>query len=404
MSLGFVLLAMLILELSCTPGVISDQVHPTYFCNNNLRLRIWNSFSYLKVEYHYSQKQHWQSLKTKTHNTTDLYLSWLFHSNINAAIVGGSVQWCTIVNYEDLHRSGNFESKSSLLLNIAWLIIFLHRKVGEETTQTNTCHLIGWPLRFILLSSISSSWKWQRPHCVCVGLCLSISRKRHLTELSLSGILSGSPGQVKAKPIVQAKRIQLLSIQHPLFALGHPKEPLLVDNVNCILEYFVPLLCKAHSMSCWGARQSWCACVLLEITCLQSIKGKGSKSLQKRVMLIVAQKCLELVRKSGHPRELVPPLMRNPTVVSTSPFSSPWLQVQIWELVLLRVTMAPLVSTITTGRLVWNPMAESFAQQAASAWWIAILISDLCPPEGSLSWKACWVSQDKWIPNGVCNS
>lgn len=66
-------------------------------------------------------------------------------------------------------------------------------------------------------------------------------------------------------------------------------------------------------------------------------------------------------------RELVPPRRRNPMVVLTSPFSSPWLQVQIVELVFWRVMFLPRVSTITTGSLVVKSMSASSAQQVASA-------------------------------------
>jgi len=67
-------------------------------------------------------------------------------------------------------------------------------------------------------------------------------------------------------------------------------------------------------------------------------------------------------------RELVPPLMRKPTVVMlTSPLSSPRLQVQMEELVSLRVIFLEWVSTITTGSLVEKLIAVSSAQHVSSA-------------------------------------
>ena len=64
-----------------------------------------------------------------------------------------------------------------------------------------------------------------------------------LAKLRLGGVLTGAPCQVEAKPVVKTERIQLLCIQHPLPALWHAQEPLLVINFDCILVDLVPLLC-----------------------------------------------------------------------------------------------------------------------------------------------------------------
>ena len=72
----------------------------------------------------------------------------------------------------------------------------------------------------------------------------------YLAKLCLGSILTCSPRQKEAKPIVKTKRIKLLCVKHPFPALGHAQEPLLVIKVHCVLVDLVPLLCsKDYSLS-----------------------------------------------------------------------------------------------------------------------------------------------------------
>ena len=79
------------------------------------------------------------------------------------------------------------------------------------------------------------------------GLKVDISKSSaHLTVFGSDRVLSCESADFKAKPLMKAKRVQVLTIQHPLSALRDAKEPFLVIYVYCKLIDLVPQFCNQH--------------------------------------------------------------------------------------------------------------------------------------------------------------
>lgn len=86
----------------------------------------------------------------------------------------------------------------------------------------------------------NSIW-WQRCACWLFVVCFI-----YLTILSSDCIFASGSCQLKSKPVVETKWIQILTIQHPLPAFRDAKEPFLVIYVYCKLIDLVPQFYKQH--------------------------------------------------------------------------------------------------------------------------------------------------------------